>query len=163
VTTLRFAEPADAEAIARIWHTGWQEAHLGTVPEELRTARTPESFVERAADRAANADGDGDAKTVVAEVDGTVAGFVMVLADEVEQVYVDAAFRGGGVAPMLLAEAERLVAAGGHAIAWLAVVAGNARARRYYERHGWTDDGPFDHIAPGDIVVPAHKYVKAVG
>jgi ribosomal protein S18 acetylase RimI-like enzyme len=160
MTALRFAVPVDAEAIARIWHIGWQEAHLGNVPEVLRTARTPGSFVERAVDRAANA--DGEAKTVVAEVDGAVAGFIMVLDDEVEQVYVDAAFRGGAVAPALLAEAERLVAAGGHETAWLAVVAGNARARHYYERHGWTDDGPFDHIAPGDIVVPAHKYVKAV-
>jgi ribosomal protein S18 acetylase RimI-like enzyme len=161
MTTLRFATPGDAAAIARIWHAGWQDAHLGNVPDALLTARTPESFVERAEDRAANS--DAEAKTVVADVDGTVAGFIMVLDDEVEQVYVDAAFRGGAVAPALLAEAERLVAAGGHPTAWLAVVAGNARARRYYERHGWADDGPFDHIAPGDIVVPAHRYVKAVG
>ncbi|TDP95195.1 GNAT family N-acetyltransferase [Labedaea rhizosphaerae] len=158
--TLRFATPADAEAIARIWHAGWQDAHLGNVPDELITARTPDSFVERAVDRAANA--DAEAKTVVADVDGAVAGFIMVLDDEVEQVYVDASFRGGAVAPALLAEAERLVAAGGHDTAWLAVVAGNTRARRYYERHGWADHGPFDHLAPGDIVVPAHRYVKAV-
>jgi len=159
-STLRFATPADAAAIARIWHAGWQDAHLGNVPDELLTARTPDSFTERALDRATNA--DAEAKTVVADVDGTVAGFVMVLDDEVEQVYVDAAFRGGAVAPALLAEAERLVAAGGHETAWLAVVAGNARARRYYERHGWTDGGPFNHIAPGEIVVPAHRYTKTV-
>ena len=158
--TLRFATRGDAVAIARIWHDGWQVAHLGNVPGELIAARTPESFVERAADRAAHA--DGEAKTVVADVGGAVAGFVMVLDDEVEQVYVDAGFRGSAVSPALLAEAERLVAAGGHETAWLAVVAGNTRARRYYERHGWTDGGPFDHHAPGGIMVPAHRYTNKV-
>jgi GNAT superfamily N-acetyltransferase len=67
------------------------------------------------------------------------------------------------VAAALLAEAERLVGVGGHERAWLAVVAGNSRARRFYERNGWTDEGPFDHAAEGPdgpIHVPAHRYVK---
>jgi GNAT superfamily N-acetyltransferase len=106
--------------------------------------------------RAAERVGD----TTVAEIDGAVAGFVMVVGDEVEQVYVAADHRGSGVAGALLAEAERQVAAAGHAQAWLAVVAGNARARRFYERSGWTDDGAFDYIAAGGITVPTHRYVK---
>ena len=47
--------------------------------------------------------------------------------------------------------------------AWLAVVAGNARARRFYERRGWSDGGPFEYAAAGDhgpIPVPSHRYVK---
>lgn len=131
------------------------------MPEELRAARTPESFAERAAARASTA--EGAAKTVVAEVDGTIAGFVMVVGDEVEQVYVDARHRGGAVAAPLLAEAERVVAAGGHGTAWLAVAPGNARARRFYERQGWQDTGLFTHHALGGFDVPAHRYVKNVG
>lgn len=103
----------------------------------------------------------GDA--VVAVVGGAVAGFVMVVDDEVEQVYVARNHRGSGVAVALLAEAERLVAAGGHGRAWLAVVAGNLRARRFYARNGWEDTGLFDHHAPSDqgpVRVPAHRYVK---
>jgi GNAT superfamily N-acetyltransferase len=87
----------------------------------------------------------------------------MVVDDEVEQVYVAQAHRGTAVAAALLAEAERLVAAGGHERAWLAVVAGNTRARRFYERNGWADEGPFEHSAEGPagpIRVPAHRYVK---
>jgi GNAT superfamily N-acetyltransferase len=64
-----------------------------------------------------------------------------------------------------LAEAERLVAAAGHRRAWLAVVAGNTRARRFYQRRGWSDEGPFDYAAAvpgGTIAVPAHRYVKPV-
>ncbi len=65
----------------------------------------------------------------------------MVDDDEVEQVYVSSRHRGKGVADVLLAEAERQVRENGHAIAWLAVVDGNARARSFYERAGWSDDG----------------------
>ncbi|MCY1144461.1 GNAT family N-acetyltransferase [Actinoplanes sp. Pm04-4] len=105
------------------------------------------------------------ADTTVAVVEGVVAGFVMVAGDEVEQVYVGTSFRGGGIAGVLLGEAERLVAAGGHTDAWLAVVPGNARARRFYERSGWTDAGAFDYEAEhegGAILVPCRRYTKRV-
>jgi GNAT superfamily N-acetyltransferase len=159
LVSLRPASVEDAEAVATIWCDGWRDGHLGRVPEALVAARTPESFRSRAAQRVGN--------TVVA-VAGTsheVAGFVMVVDDEVEQVYVSANHRGTSVAGLLLAEAERLVAAAGHRRAWLAVVAGNARARRFYERCGWADDGLFDYAAAvpgGTIAVPSHRYVKPV-
>jgi ribosomal protein S18 acetylase RimI-like enzyme len=157
--TLRPARPEDARAVAEIWRVGWRDGQLGHVPDELLVARTDASFGERAPARIA----DPATDTVVAVVDGAVAGFVMVVGDEVEQVYVAPAHRGTAVAPTLLAEAERLVRAGGHERAWLAVVAGNARARRFYERNGWRDEGPFDHMAEGPdgpIRVPAHRYAK---
>lgn len=153
--TVRSAVPADAEPIAEIWRLGWQDGHRGFVPEELVRARPPESFGERAAARI------GDA--TVAMVDREVAGFVMVAGDEVEQVYVAAEHRGSGVSKALIAEAERHVAANGHDRAWLAVVAGNARARAFYERAGWHDEGMFDYQAAGPdgpIAVPCHRYAK---
>jgi len=152
--TLRRARPADAGRVAAIWQAGWRDGHLGHVPEELVAARTPENFRTRAAARVTEA--------TVAEVGGVVGGFVMVAGDEVEQVFVDASFRGVGVADTLLTEAERLVAAGGHAVAWLAVVPGNARARRFYERSGWADDGEFAYVAD-EIIVPCRRYVKRLG
>ena len=72
-------------------------------------------------------------------------------------------FRGTGVADALLGEAERQFLAGGHATAWLAVVAGNARARAFYERKGWADEGAFDYAAAterGIVAVPCRRYVK---
>ena len=155
--TIRPATPEDAAEIARIWQLGWADGHLGLVPEELVEARTEESVRTRAAERV------GDA--TVATVGGAVAGFVMVVGDEVEQVYVSADHRGTGVAKALMDEAERQIGANGHDKAWLAVVAGNARARAFYERAGWRDEGPLDYDAAGPdgpIAVPCHRYTKLV-
>jgi len=146
---------ADAPEVARIWEGGWREVHLGNVPDELVRVRTSESFRARARQRVPD--------TSVAEVAGVVAGFVMVDGEEVDQVYVDAGHRGSGVASLLLAEAARRVAAGGHDRAWLAVVSANARARRFYEREGWTDEGLFIHEAPvegGTVPVECHRMVR---
>lgn len=152
---LRPAGPDDAATVAEIWRVGWHEAHSGRVPAELVAARTDESFRTRATESVS--------RTTVAMAGAELAGFVMVAGDEVEQLYVGARHRGAGVADALLRHAERTIAAAGHASAWLAVVAGNVRARRFYERMGWTDEGPFHHLAPADdrpIPVPAHRYVK---
>ncbi|MFI7065967.1 GNAT family N-acetyltransferase [Kribbella sp. NPDC050124] len=154
---IRPAEAADVDAVAAIWHAGWGDGHLGHVPDELVAIRTKESFWTRAAERVAD--------TTVAVEGDDVAGFVMVVEDEVEQVYVSRDHRGSGIAGVLLAEAERQVKANGHAEAWLAVATGNARARRFYERSGWTDAGAFDYPATtdsGPIPVPCHRYVKQV-
>lgn len=157
MTELRPATADDAPAIARIWYFGWRDGHLGHVADELVALRTRESFDQRAAARVAD--------TVVATVDGAVAGFIMVVGDEVEQVYVAGEHRGTGLAAALLTEAERLVAANGRDRAWLAVAPGNARARRFYERRGWIDEGLFDYpaaTADGPMPVPCRRYVKRV-
>ena len=155
--TIRPAREQDAEAIAEIWRSGWLDAHLEHVPQALADVRTEESFATRAAARIPG--------TTVASLDGAVVGFVMVVDDEVEQVYVAAAARGTGVADALIREAESQVLAGGHEKAWLAVVAGNARARAFYERAGWVDEGGFDYEAAvegGTIAVPCRRYTKLV-
>ena len=153
--TLRRALPQDAPTIAELWHLGWRDGHLGFVSQELIGARHEASFRRRAATRVND--------TTLALVQGQIAGFVMVVDNEVEQVYVSALHRGKGVADMLMAHAERQIKDAGYSSAWLAVVAENARARRFYERRGWSDSGLFEYAAAGDngpIPVPSHRYVK---
>jgi GNAT superfamily N-acetyltransferase len=174
---IRPAQPGDAAEIAVIWHDGWRDGHLGHVPEELIAERSMRSFQARAAQRAVLAPGSGDpgstaaqgtvaadgSSTVVALVGAAVAGFVMVVGDEVEQVYVSRVHRGTGAAGALLAEAERIVRAGGHHRAWLAVVPGNIRALRFYRSHGWTDDGGIFYpaaAAGGPVLVSCRRYMK---
>jgi ribosomal protein S18 acetylase RimI-like enzyme len=152
---LRGALPEDAPTIAEIWHLGWRDGHLGFVSQRLIEVRHEDSFRTRAAKRVND--------TTVAIVQDQIAGFVMVVDNEVEQVYVSAHHRGEGVADMLMANAERRIKDAGYSSAWLAVVVGNARARRFYERRGWSDRGLFAYAAAGDhgpIPVPSHRYVK---
>lgn len=153
---LRAANPGDVEAIAGIWYRGWLDAHIGRVPEALVEHRQPVHFHELATKRV-------PLTTVATDVDRVV-GFVTVHDDEVEQIYVDAAARGGGVANALLRHAEEGIASRFDA-AWLAVVAENARARRFYERNGWRDGGAFDYTAEasgGTILVPCRRYEKGL-
>jgi hypothetical protein len=62
---------------------------------------------------------------------------------------------------MLLRKAEDEIRGAGHRRAWLAVVAGNQRARSFYSRLGWRDSGPMSYVAEteaGPFVVPTHRY-----
>ncbi|HEX3297407.1 MAG TPA: GNAT family N-acetyltransferase [Nocardioides sp.] len=155
---LRPATADDVDAIGSLFHQGWHDVHPGHVPDGLTERRTPEAFHDRVAQRVAQT-----GETTVAEVDGTVAGFIMVSGDEAEQVYVDRAFRGSGVAALLLTEAERQIAAGGYDVAWLAVVRGNERAQAFYAKQGWIDEGDFDYpvTALGEsFISPCRRFTK---
>jgi putative acetyltransferase len=146
---IRPATHADTAALVRIWHDAWHDGHDGHVPPGLVRARTRATFEERV-----------DAllpRALVAEVDGAVAGFVAVDGDELELLFVDAAHRGTGVATRLVAAAEERGAT------WLSVVAGNARARRFYERQGYADAGPDREtvtVAGTAYVVEGRRYVS---
>ena len=151
---LRAATPDDVDAIATVWHSGWPEGHLGHVPKALLKHRGLIDFRARVP---ALLD-----RTTVATIGPDVAGFVMVHNDELEQIYVAEAARGSGVAAALLRHAESEIGER-FDMAWLAVVAGNTRARRFYDRNGWRDAGVFEHEAPiegGSIPLAAHRYEK---
>ncbi|OCG75223.1 GCN5 family acetyltransferase [Microbacterium sediminis] len=150
---IRPATAADAVAIAEIWRGGWRDAHLGHVPDALVTARTPESFARRSRERI------GD--TIVATRADEVVGFAMTQGDEIDQLYTGPAARGTGIGGCLLAAAERAARHTTGRSAWLAVATGNAPARRFYARQGWTDEGRFAHAAPvpgGTVQVDCHRF-----
>jgi GNAT superfamily N-acetyltransferase len=152
--TLRKAGPADATVIAELWHRGWRDGHLGHVPAGLVVHRQLADFHRWAPAVIGRT-------TVACEAD-RILGIVTVRGDEVEQLYVAAEVRGSGVAAELLRHGERVVGTY-HDLAWLAVVPGNARARRFYEREGWRDAGEIRHPEPtatGAIPVTARRYEK---
>ena len=152
---IRPAEARDADAVGEVWSTSWRDGHIGHVPDALVVVRTDESFRRRAESRVPD--------TTLAEVAGEVAGFVMVADDELEQVYVAADHRGTSVAARLMEAGESMVAGRGFAVAWLAVVDGNARARRFYERCGWSNAGPLEYVVEdrGTVLeVPTLRYEK---
>ena len=152
--TLRAATAEDVEAIAAVWHRGWIDGHLGHVPEAVREHRGLDDFRRRVPGRLG--------VTTVATIESNVAGFVTVCDDEIEQIYVAGTARGGGVAAALLERGEKVIATR-FEVGWLAVVAGNARARRFYERHGWRDAGTIQYaaeIANGTMLIESRRYEK---
>lgn len=156
---LRPATPDDVGELAQVWCDGWRDGHEGNVPDELVQHRTLDEFERRIADRIGSTT---VAAGPSAEGGSPIAGFVVVIDDEVEQLYVTAAARGTTVAADLLTAAEHAIWKH-HDRAWLAVVAGNARARRFYERCGWRNAGSFDtlaEISDGVMAVPALRYEK---
>ena len=151
---LRGATPGDVDAIAQLWHAGWRDGHLGHVPPALHQHRTLEHFRERVPPRLQT--------TTVATIGSAVVGFVVVQDDEIEQIYVAQEARGSGLAAALLERGESIIAER-HDRAWLAVVAGNVRARRFYQRNGWRDAEEIDYsaeTASGPFVVPSRRYEK---
>jgi GNAT superfamily N-acetyltransferase len=126
----------------------------GHVPAELYSYRQLEHFRVRVPSRIP--------LTTVAILDSGLTGFVTLHDDEVEQVYVAGTARGSGVAASLLRHAESELAKR-YDLAWLAVVEGNARARRFYSRQGWADAGPLEYAAEvegGTIAIPTRRYEK---
>lgn len=154
--TLRAATPDDVESIAELWHRGWLDGHRGNVPSALLPHRELGSFRLRVPERLK--------ETTLAILEARRVGFVTVRNDELAQLFVAESARGGGAAVALIRHAERVIAAR-FSSAWLAVSTGNARARRFYEREGWSDVGAFDYLAQiegGTIPVPCHRYEKRV-
>jgi len=153
--TVRRATHDDVDDVANIWRIGWADGHSGNVPPKLVDHRQDiDQYISRSRDRI-------DTMWVAASEEGRVLGFVVVKEDELEQVYVDRSARGSGVAAALLRQGEDEVRRAGYMRAWLAVVAGNARARAFYARQGWRDAGPFIYhaeTAEGTFPVPSHRY-----
>jgi ribosomal protein S18 acetylase RimI-like enzyme len=153
---LRPASLADVDAIAALWHSGWIDGHVGHVPEALHAHRRLVDFQRRVPPRIPT--------TTAAVLGVNLVGFVTLHDDEIEQLYVASSARGGGVATALIRHAERVIAER-YSTAWLAVAVGNARARRFYERQGWSDASALDYPAEttaGPVVVPCRRYEKRV-
>lgn len=151
---MRGATPDDVDAITEVWHAGWRDGHLGHVPPALHEHRGLEQFRRRVAALLAS--------TTVATTGRQLTGFIVVRDDEIEQLYVTHTARGSGVAAALLEHGESVIAQRCDQ-AWLAVVAGNARARRFYERNGWRDAESIDYpaeTASGHVPVPSRRYEK---
>lgn len=140
---LRAARREELDALARLWHDAWQDAHAEILPEALRSIRTLDNFRGRLRPHLA--------QLRVAEHEGEAVGFCLVRGDELDQLFVSARARGTGVAAALLADGEARLRASGVDKAWLACAIDNHRAARFYEKAGWRNVG----VATIGLPVPA--------
>ena len=137
--------PEDVQAIVDVRIAAWRTAYAGLMPADYLVAMDHDR-VEAAARLAARLAGGPTSLLVGLDDSGEVAGMCSFGAareepdsGELYALNVHPRSWGSGVGSALLHEAERGLASFPSAYLW--VVEGNARARRFYERHGWRADG----------------------
>jgi len=156
--TVRFARPEDSEAIGRVHIAAWQAAYRGLMPEDFLDSLDPAARAQRWRTGLEDGPGEGryraeglEARALVIEGDdGHVAGISVVGPSrraessgvgELWMINLEPIAWGTGLGTQLLDAAIDELRGGGYVEAVLWVLAGNRRARRFYERQGWKPDG----------------------
>jgi GNAT superfamily N-acetyltransferase len=165
---LRPAGPQDAMAVARVHVRSWQAAYRTLLPDGYLDQLRPE-------DRAKTYDfattDPLKPQTIVAVDDGMIHGFATIMpsrdADlpnhgELCALYVDPEHWGQRIGLMLVSVAcarlrERDFQ---HALLW--VMAGNARAERFYLRDKWSPDGLRRTASMWNITVDEIRYQRSL-
>jgi GNAT superfamily N-acetyltransferase len=165
---LRPAEPADAMGVARVHVRSWQAAYRGLLPDAYLDGLRAEDRAQRY--RFASED-VRDPATVVAIGDGTICGFAttapardsdVVDDGEVYALYVDPEWWGRGYGAALIAVARRRLVDLGFRNAVLWLLAGNARADRFYRIDGWAPDGPARTDSVWGVTVDEVRYRRTL-
>jgi len=166
---LRAAVPDDALSIARVHVRSWQAAYRGLLPDEYLDALKAEDRAQRY--DFANPDPFAP-QTIVAELEGSIAGFATTsrshdesLTDhgEVCALYVDPEHWGRGYGVSLAAEARRRLSILGFEEALLWILKGNIRADRFYRNDGWRADGAEKQDTMWGASVVELRYVRHLG
>jgi ribosomal protein S18 acetylase RimI-like enzyme len=157
---VRLARLDDAQRLAEIHVETWRATYPGVMPKEVLDGlsiddrrRQWEQWIP-----------DPRSTAYVAERSGEVVGFVNVgpcfSSPELGQlyaIYVVPHAQGSGAGPALMSAALAALAERfDEAILWVATE--NPRARRFYEREGWSEDGErVDDSIPG-VTLPETRY-----
>jgi GNAT superfamily N-acetyltransferase len=133
---IRDARPDEATLLVDLQERSSVEAFAHVFPPERYPF--PRAAVST---RWAEALEDPAASIVVAEVDGEVVGVALVRPEWLEGLYVAPDWRGKGVADRLHDRALETLRGWGSERCHLWVLEENPRARRFYERRGWRENG----------------------
>lgn len=168
---IRPAVLSDAGAIAAVQVRSWQVAYRGQISDayldslsiDERTTRWTE-IMSSARERQ---------EELVAEVDGEVVGFVSYGASrdedaepgagELAALYLAPESWDTGIGHRLFTRAVDALQTAGFSRATLWVLKTNARARRFYEAHGWRPDGAHKEDRRPGVVLEEVRYRALVG
>ena len=165
---IRRATIADAPALARVHVAAWRSAYVGVMPDaylaDLDEARFSRGWVSSLEDRVATT-------LVGISNDGRVGGFASTgpardkvpgVTGELWALNLHPVAIGSGLAMPLHRAALDSLASAGHASVYLWVVRDNPRARRFYQREGWTADGSTQVSEYGGAPLHEVRYVRGV-
>ena len=152
--TYRLAQLIDAEAIAKLHTQSWRQTYRGILRDEYLDGTIGEEryavWQKRFADPAANQ------RSLVAEGDNQLLGFICLFLDEdpqlgklIDNLHVASASKGQGIGARLMREATRLfIPQATQPGFYLDVYEANQSAIQFYERMGGTNVGREDHDNP---------------
>ncbi|MGK2851437.1 MAG: N-acetyltransferase family protein [Candidatus Limnocylindrales bacterium] len=170
---IRLATTDDAEALGTIEAASYLATYRGIMPDSVLARVQPESMIERTRTRlaaAARAPADDPHRLWVIESDGAVAGYARTEpgldqflpppegAGEVESLYLHPDATGRGLGRALLRHAVDDLAERGFDPLVLWAFAANERARRFYERAGWSLDVSGEHWVLDGVPCPIVRY-----
>ena len=136
--------PADCDELGQVHMAVWRDAYAGVMPADYLAGLSSERSAARWRELAERPAGAAERILVVRDDLGLIAGFASAGPSrdddaptpwELYAVNLAPAARGTGVADLLLDEVV------GRRDATLWVVEANARARAFYTRHGFVDEG----------------------
>ena len=164
---IRTAQVADAQAIARVRVAAWRAAYRGLMPDAyLERADLEATETEQLRNRL-GAIGDR-AHVSAAEANERIVGYCAYGCDTndaracvngaIYDLYVHPQLWSHGVGHQLLADATDYFKLHGCSEATLLVYEENRRARRFYERAGWSRDGHRELYKHFDFSRPVLRY-----
>ncbi len=141
----------DAEVLAQLSRTTFYDTFTGTCTEQDMEEFLEQNFNLPQIQAELS---DANDKYFLAEIEGRAAGYLRLMEDysnfdlikkwkalELKRIYVDKAFHGKGIAQMLIQFAENYAKENSYEVLWLGVWEHNLRAKRFYEKSGFTDTG----------------------
>ena len=149
--TIRRATLKDAEALSALSGQTFFDTFTGTCTDEDMQQFLQEYFNLGQVKKELADENDF---YFFAEVDGVVAGYIRMMEDysnfnlmkkwkalELKRIYVDKPFQGKGIAQLLMDFVENFAKENKYEVVWLGVWEHNLRAKRFYEKNGFTDSG----------------------
>jgi GNAT superfamily N-acetyltransferase len=164
VVYVREAVADDALAVAQVHVRSWQAGYRGLIAQNYLDALRPEDRASRYTFGRVTFDGP---RTLVAVDGAAICGHVttgksrdtdLQAGGEIWAIYVDPPRWGTGVGRSLMAAGSDQLRLTGYSRASLWVLAGNARARRFYELVGWQLDGAERIDVIGGVPLRAVRY-----
>lgn len=163
----RLATPSDALAVARVHVRSWQVGYRGLISDEYLDSLRPE---ERASRYTFGQTDPLAPTTMVAEIDGTIRGFVTTVpardedakgSGEIVAFYVDPDAWSAGIGAGMMRHARATLRERGFESAVLWMLKDNARADRFYQRDGWRLDGSERGTTVWQIDITEVRYRRA--
>jgi GNAT superfamily N-acetyltransferase len=165
---LRAAEPDDAMGVARVHVRSWQVGYRNLLPDDYLERLRPEERAQRY--NFANAD-PRQPKTIVAAEAGVIHGFATTAPardsdapdlGELCALYVDPERWQHGIGALLVSAARDHLLDQGFRNAILWVLAGNARAERFYRIDQWVPDGLRRTASVWGVALDEIRYRRAL-